>query len=166
MAASQANKRWPTGKWIELANIILKKSDHNIVLFPGTSEDEKKEAEYILEVVDKEKCEIIHRQSLQSVALQIAELFCFVSNDTGLLHLAAAMNVPTIGLYVSTNSEIWSPYDKTNFVSCQNSFINKCPDPKPHCGNCFHYYDACPAITRYGDDINPSDVYKIVSRCV
>lgn len=166
MAASQANKRWPTAKWIELANIILKNSNQNIVLFPGTSENEKKEAERILEVFGKEKCKIIHNQPLQSVALQIGELSCFVSNDTGLLHLAAALNIPTVGLYVSTNSEIWSPYDRTNFASCQNSFISKCPDSKPHCGNCFHYYDVCPAIVQYGDDINPSDVYEIVSRFV
>jgi len=166
MAASQANKRWPTAKWIELASFVIKNSNQNIVLFPGASENEKKEAERILEAVGKEKCKIIHRQSFQNVALQIGELLCFVSNDTGLLHLAAAINISTVGLYVSTDSEIWSPYDKTNFVSCQNSFINKCPDPKSYCGNCFHYYDTCPAIARYGDDINPSDVYEIVSRFV
>lgn len=163
MAANQANKRWPTSKWIELANIILKNSNQNITLFPGTSEDEEKEAKRILEAIGKEKCKIIHGQSIQDVALQIGEQLCFVSNDTGLLHLAVATNIPTIGLYISTNSEIWSPYDKTNFVPCQNSFIKKCPDSKPHCGNCFHYYDACPAIVQYGDDINPSDIYKIVS---
>jgi len=166
MAASQANKRWPTSKWIELANIILKNSNQNITLFPGISEDEKKEAEHILEVIGKDKGKIIHEKSIQDVALQIGKQICFVSNDTGLLHLAVAINIPTIGLYISTNSEIWSPYDKTNFVSCQNSLIKKCPDPKPHCGNCFHYYDACPAIAQYGDDINPTDVYEIVSRYV
>ncbi len=166
MATSQANKQWPTAKWIELASIVIKNSNQNTILFPGLSEDEKKEAERILEAAGKEKCKIIHGQSLQNVALQIGELLCFVSNDTGLLHLAAAINIPTVGLYVSTNSEIWSPYDKTNFVPCQNSFINKCPDPKPYCGNCFHYYDICPAIARYGDDINPGDVYEIVSHFV
>lgn len=166
MATSQVNKRWPTAKWIEFANTVLKNLNQNIVLFPGTLEEEKKEATRILELVDKEKCKIIHGQSLQNVALQIGELLCFVSNDTGLLHIATAINIPTIGLYISTNSEIWSPYDKTNFVPCQSSFINKCPDQKPHCGNCFHYYDACPAIVQYGDNINPSDVYKIVSHFV
>jgi ADP-heptose:LPS heptosyltransferase len=96
------------------------------------------------------------------MALQIGELRCFASNDTGLLHIATASNVPTIGLYISTNSEIWSPYDKTNFVACQNSFIKKCPDQKPHCGNCFHYYDICPAISKYGDDIEPDKVYETI----
>lgn len=163
MAASQINKRWPTTKWIELADTILVNSNQNIVLFPGKSEEETKEATRVWEAVGKAKCKIVHGQSLQNVALQISELYCFVSNDTGLLHLATAINISTIGLYISTNPNIWSPYDKTNFVACQNSFMSKCPDPKPYCGNCFHYYDTCPAITQYGDDINPDDVYKIIS---
>lgn len=79
-----------------------------------------------------------------------------------MLHMATAIGVPAIGLYVSTNSEIWSPFVGANFHALQNSFINKCPDPKPHCGNCFHYYDICPAIRDYGDDIDPNDVYEII----
>lgn len=164
MAAGQTNKRWPTAKWIELADNILTHSNQSIVLFPGKSEEETEEATHVLEVIGKERYKIIHGQSLKNVALQISKLCCFVSNDTGLLHLATATNIPTIGLYVSTNSEIWSPYDKTNFVAYQNSFMSKCPDPKPHCGNCFHYYDICPAIAQYGDDIDPDNVYKIISR--
>lgn len=162
MAASQTNKLWPTTKWIEFANAILVNSNQNIVLFPGKSEKEIRKAIRVWEAIRKEKCKIVYGQSLKNVALQISKLRCFVSNDTGLLHLATAMNTPTIGLYVSTNSEIWSPYDKTNFVACQNSFMSKCPDPKPHCGNCFHYYDTCPAIAQYGDDINPDNVHKII----
>ena len=163
MAASQINKRWPTVKWIELISRILSASNQNIVLFPGKSDEEIKEAMRVLDVIGKERCQIICRQSLKDVALQISKLCCFVCNDTGLLHLAAAMNVPTIGLYVSTNSDVWSPYDKMNFISYQNSFINKCPNLKAHCGNCFHYYDACPAIVKYGDDIDPDKVYEIIS---
>lgn len=166
MAASQTSKRWPTAKWIELANNILANSNQNIVLFPGKSEKETREATHVWEAIRKEKCKMVYGQSLKNIALQISKLRCFVSNDTGLLHLATAMNTPTIGLYVSTNSEIWSPYDKTNFVACQNSFMSKCPDPKPYCGNCFHYYDICPAIAQYGDDINPDNVYKIISHLI
>lgn len=164
MAASQTNKRWPTAKWIKLADNILTNSKQSIVLFPGKSEGEVKEATSVWETIGKEKCKIVHESSLKNVALQIGKLHCFVSNDTGLLHLATATGVPAVGLYVSTDSKTWSPYGKTSFAACQNSFTNKCPDPKPHCGNCFHYYDICPAIARYGDDIDPSGVYKIISR--
>jgi len=162
MAASQINKLWPTAKWVELAHKILVNSNQNIVLFSGKSEKEIKEAMCVVETIGRKRCKFVNNLPLKDVALRIGELFCFVSNDTGLLHLAAAINIPTIGLYISTNSEIWSPYDKTNFIGCQNNFISKCSDPKPHCGNCFHYYDICPAIAKYGDDIDPNKIYKII----
>lgn len=164
MAASQTNKRWPTVKWVELARKILTDSDEKIVLLPGQSKREIEEAELAIQDIGKVGCKLIINESVLDIALRIGELKCFVSNDTGFLHMAVAIGVPTIGLYVSTNSEIWSPYDKTNFFVLQNSFIIKCPDLKPHCGNCFHYYDVCPAIAKYGDGISFDEVYKIISR--
>ena len=157
-------KRWLTAKWIELARKILSNSDENIILLPGQSEKETEEAMLILQSIGQERCKLINSESIENIALQIGRLRGFISNDTGFLHMAVAANVPTIGLYISTSSEIWSPYDKANFFPLQNSFTDKCPDPKPHCGTCFHYYDICPAIAKYGDDISPGKVYKIISR--
>lgn len=164
MAASQTNKRWPTGKWIELAHKVCADSDEKIILLPGRSEKEIEEAKLVIQNVSKERCKLIINESVRNIALQISGLKCFISNDTGFLHMVSAMGISTIGLYISTNAEIWSPYDKTTFFVLQNGFIAKCPDPKPHCGNCFHYYDVCPAIAKYGDDIGPNEVYKIISR--
>jgi len=160
----QINKRWPTVKWIELARKIIAYSDEDIILFPGQSEKEIEEAKLIIQDIGPKRCKLITNESIRNIALQIGELNYFISNDTGFLHMAVAIGVPTVGLYTSTNAEIWSPYNKTNFFTLQNSFIAKCPDWKPHCGNCFHYYDVCPAIAKYGDDINPDEVYEIISR--
>ena len=166
MAASQTNKRWPAAKWMELARKILSNSDEDVFLLPGRSEKETEEAMLILQSIGQERCKLISGESIKNIALRIGELRGFISNDTGFLHMAAAANIPTIGLYISTSSEIWSPYDKANFFPLQNSFINKCPDSKPHCGNCFHYYDVCPAIAKYGDDINPDRVYEVITMLI
>jgi ADP-heptose:LPS heptosyltransferase len=160
MAASQKNKRWPTAKWLKLANAILLNSDQKIIIFSGNSAEETKQAQDIFQMIGEKRCKLISRQSLKDVAAQIGGLECLVSNDTGLLHIASAANVPAIGLYMNTDPNIWSPRDKTNFIACQNSFMKKCPNSKPYCGNCFHYYDICPAIKQYGDDIEPLDVFE------
>lgn len=118
----------------------------------------------VIQDIGPKRCKLITNESIRNIALQIGELNYFISNDTGFLHMAVAIGVPTVGLYISTNAEIWSPYNKTNFFTLQNSFITKCPDQKPHCGNCFHYYDVCPAVAKYGDDINPDKVYEVISR--
>ena len=166
MAASQSNKRWTTAKWTALTHQVIKDLNQRVVLFSGKSEDELKEASHILHNIGREKCELMNILFLKDVALHMGEICCFVSNDTGLLHMASAMNIPTIGLYISTDSDIWSPHDKINFIAVQNNLTKKCPNPKPHCGNCFHYYDVCPAIIKYGDNIEPSRIFDEIKRII
>ena len=69
-------------------------------------------------------------------------------------------------MYISTDPNIWAPYNKTNFLYCNNVFMEKCHARKIYCGNCFHYYDPCPAITQYGDSISPKQVFELVKEMV
>lgn len=164
MAASQKNKRWPKDKWIELAQKILANYDQKVVLFPGLSQEETDQAMEVQKSVGPSNCEIINRQELSSVAVMLGKLKCFISNDTGLLHICSATGTPTIGLYTSTDPNIWAPYNKTNFSSCTNTFMKECPARKIYCGNCFHYYDPCPAITQHGDSIKPNQILELVKK--
>lgn len=166
MAASQKNKRWPTHKWIELAQKILANQDQKIILFPGISQEEVDEAVQIQKMVGADKCDLINHTTLQNIATVFGKLKCFVSNDTGLLHISTATGTKTIGLYTSTDPDIWAPYDKTNFSSLVNVFMERCPARKIYCGNCFHYYDPCPAIVQYGDSINPEQVFGLIKKII
>ena len=167
MAASQKNKRWPTHKWVELAQTILKNYDQKIILFHGLSQEETDQA--IIEVqknIGLSRCELINHQELSHIAIMLGKLKCFISNDTGLLHICSATGTPTIGLYTSTDPDVWAPYNKTNFLYRTNIFMEKCPARKIYCGNCFHYYDSCPAIAQYGDSISPKQVFELVKKMV
>lgn len=159
MAASQSNKRWPVKKWIELGELILKTSDSNIFLFGGNTEIEKDEAKSVFNAIGGNYCRLV-TEPLEKVSEMIGSLKCFFSNDTGLLHISVAIGTPTIGIYTSTNPNVWSPLNKEKFTPFENSFMKLCPDIKTHGGNCFHYYDTCPAIRNYGDDICPNAVYN------
>lgn len=161
MAASQKNKRWPIKKWIELGLQTKKQLKERIVLLPGKSVDEMREAEEVKNAMGEESCELIVHEALSIVAQHIVRLKCFVSNDTGLLHIASATGVPSIGLYISTDANVWAPNEKQALRSFENFFFkDKCPERKVHCGNCFHYYDSCPAIAEYGDDIDSLEVFN------
>lgn len=166
MAASQKNKRWPTNKWIELAQRILKNYDQKIILFHGLSQEETDQAIEVQKVIGSSRCELINHQELSHIAIMLGRLKCFISNDTGLLHICSATGTPTIGLYTSTDPDIWAPYNKTSFLYCTNIFMEKCPARKIYCGNCFHYYDPCPAITMYGDSISPKQVFELVKAVI
>ncbi len=166
MAASQKNKRWPTHKWVELAQKILKNYDQKIILFHGLSQEETDQAIEVQKVIGSNRCELINHQELSHIAIMLGKLKCFISNDTGLLHICSAAGIPTIGLYTNTDPNIWAPYNKTNFLYCVNIFMKKCPARKIYCGNCFHYYDPCPAITQYGDSISPKQVFELVKEMI
>lgn len=164
MAASQKNKRWPTQKWVELAQESLKAYNQKIILFHGLSQEEIDQALLVQEYVGSDKCELVGRQELKDITVMLGKLKCFISNDTGLLHISSATGTYTIGLYMSTDPNIWSPYFKTNFSSCVNIFMKKCPARKIYCGNCFHYYDPCPSIIKYGDSIDPKQVFYLLRK--
>jgi len=166
MAASQKNKRWSTHKWVELAKKILKKYDQKIILFHGLSQEETDQAIEVQKNIGLSRCELINHQELSRIAVMLGKLKCFISNETGLLHICSAAGTPTIGLYISTDPNIWAPYNKTNFLYCNNVFMEKCHARKIYCGNCFHYYDPCPAITQYGDSISPKQVFELVKEMV
>lgn len=160
MAASQINKRWSVAKWTELGKIILSNTQSKIVLISGNSEIETNDAKEVLKNLNSNRCELISHKTLQVVSEIIGGLTTFISNDTGLLHIAVAIGIPTIGIYISTNPKVWSPLEKISFTFFENSFMELCPDKKIHCGNCFHYYDVCPPIGEKGDDIKPENVFE------
>ncbi len=162
--ASQNNKKWPMEKWIELSKRLVSESNEKIILFAGTSKEDLKKAREIRRTIDLDKCEIIFKKPLSHVAKELGKLRCFVSNDTGLLHMSNAAETPTIGIYISTDPEVWSPHNKTRFSFCTNSFMKKCPARKKHCGNCQHYYDACTAVVKYGDNISPEQVFNSIEK--
>ena len=40
----------------------------------------------------------------------------FIGNDSGLMHLAAASGIPTIGLFGPTNDKLYSPYGDNSYI--------------------------------------------------
>ena len=133
-------------------------------MFAGTSREDLEKARKIRNALNFDRCDIIFDKPLSLIAKELGKLKCFVSNDTGLLHISNAAETPTVGIYISTDPEVWSPYNKKNFSFCTNSFMKKCPARKVHCGNCYHYYDSCIAIAKYGDNISPEKVFNSIEK--
>lgn len=160
LSASHKNKRWSQTKWISLAEKLVSKNK-KIILFPGRSDDEKTSAHKIKDVINQ-NFEIFEDKTLPQVVEKIRSLGFFISNDTGLLHIAVATNIPSIGIYTCTNPDIWAPFEQSNFHSFKNTNFVNCPSPKIYCGNCTHYYNDCPAITNYEDTIDPEKIASLL----
>jgi len=103
-ATSRADKMWPTASWIALG-LALQAQGIGIVL-PWGSPNELAESERIasgLASNDSARVWVPPPMALPSVADVLAFSHLVVGVDTGLAHLAVALNRPTIGLYCATD---------------------------------------------------------------
>ena len=114
-------------KWIDLANIL--QSSYQVV-FVGVDKnfllpDKVKNENYI---------NLIGKTSLQEVTIILSQSSCIVSNDSGLMHIAAALGKPIVGIYGSSSPEYTPPLissDKRAIIyqnlSCSPCFKRVCP---------------------------------------
>lgn len=121
-------RRWPKEYFLELIN---RTNDAHFVLF-GTNE-EREANEFILKNADPGKVTLVKNKSIRDVAAIIRACDFFLSNDSGLMHLAAAVGKPVIALIGPTNPiyiKPWGVYHKVISapVKCCHCFIYS---PKP-----------------------------------
>jgi ADP-heptose:LPS heptosyltransferase len=100
-------KRWPTENWIAVVKDLVK-SDL-LVGFTGT-EGDARWVDEILARADFHKDRVMSlcgKLSLVQLAAALTRCRLFITVDTGVLHLASALDVPTIALMGPTRSARW-----------------------------------------------------------
>jgi heptosyltransferase-2 len=98
---------WPIGNFLDLAQRITRDLGLNTVLLVGPAE-----REYVGEGLEpKESITPMWAENLPliHVASLLGRCRCYIGNDSGITHLAAAVGIPTIALFGPTDPEIWGP---------------------------------------------------------
>jgi ADP-heptose:LPS heptosyltransferase len=54
-----------------------------------------------------------------------AQAGCFVGNDSGVSHLAAALGIPTTVFFISTDPRIWRPLGRNVTVIDRRIFLTE-----------------------------------------
>ncbi len=128
MAASWENRTWSTQNWLDLLGQLLKTYNKKIVIV-GSRNDR---------FPDLNNTNIINqvgRLSLDETATWIAQSALFIGTDSSLLHIAQALNVPSIGLYTCAKAE----YRATGAlpivpdIDCYGC-LHDIPPPVTYCG--------------------------------
>ena len=101
-------KRWPTRHFAELALTIMQTwPDAQIVLL-GSSKDEAVCDE--IKAICPAVYQLAGKTKLDQALALIAQAAIMVSNDSGLLHIASALNRPVIALYGPTDPDHAPPF--------------------------------------------------------
>ncbi|MFN8006323.1 MAG: glycosyltransferase family 9 protein [Terriglobia bacterium] len=108
-AGSEA-RTWPHEKFAQLGQEILRVHDGYIVLFSGPQEDEI--ATRIVQRLGSNRVVAALNFPLPKLAATFRRCAVVVSNDTGPMHLAASVGVPTLGLFSVARPEHYRPLGK------------------------------------------------------
>jgi len=98
-------RRWDKEKFVELINSL---PDYDFFLF-GT-EEEKEENQYIFSNAKYRNVVVVENTPIRLVASIIRQMDVFLSNDSGLMHLAAATGTPVVAIFGPTNPAWVSPW--------------------------------------------------------
>ncbi|MDH4068815.1 MAG: glycosyltransferase family 9 protein [Ignavibacteria bacterium] len=100
-------KQWLPGRFAELAELIRAKMGAQVVLTIGPNDEEAARSVLVATAAD---VKLLRGLPLRQLAAVVSHFRAFVTNDCGPMHIAAALGVPTIGLFGPGEENIWFPY--------------------------------------------------------
>ncbi|MHB1947546.1 MAG: lipopolysaccharide heptosyltransferase II [Gammaproteobacteria bacterium] len=122
-------KRWPEEYYAAIANAKLKE-DWDVWIF-GSPKDSVV-AERIMELTQHRCINLTGKTKLEEAVDLLSIAAVVVSNDSGLMHIAAAMNKPLIVVYGPTSAGFTPPLNEQAKIlglslECQPCFKRECP---------------------------------------
>ena len=120
------DKKWPASSFGRLAVHLLERDFQMIIL--GASEDQAM-AQHIIEHSPVGSVhDLTGRLDLMESIKVLSRCHALVSNDTGLMHAAAALGIITLGIFMATNPVEWRPLGPTaHYIS---TYVDGCETGK------------------------------------
>ncbi len=128
-------KRWPIEAYAALAKMLVDEGSQVCVL--GTDR-ERSLGEVITAVASHQIVNLCGETSLDDAINLIAGLNCLVSNDSGLMHVAAAVDTPVVGIYGSTSPNVCPPHTDKRAICSIRTLCSPC---RQH--SCPYQHHAC-----------------------
>ncbi len=152
-------RRWPLENYYELIKKILElKRNIRILLFGGPAE--LNENKFLIEKIKDKRVILVKTRSILETAAIIKKCNFFISVDTSLMHIAAAMKVPyQIVIRTPTFNKTVEPYRK-RFILVGNK-------PLKDIGYRYNgkgIYGEKEKIINYMKLITPDEVFKVILR--
>jgi lipopolysaccharide heptosyltransferase I len=124
------NKRWPADSFAQTVRRLSKTTDARFVILGG--KEDQSLGRTIAEAVPGQCLDLTGKTSLPEMIEWMRVCSLAISNDTGPMHVAAAVHTPVIGLFGPTDPYCTGPYCQIQNVltagtpSCAPCFKSRC----------------------------------------
>ena len=131
-APKMPTKRWPIARFRALAELLLRE-DYRICVMGGRLEQPL--AAELASLSPGRITDLCGRTSVGEAVDVMAGADVAVCNDSGLLHVAAAVGTPVLGIYGPTSPEKYPPLSGRSMVAWQRTLCSPCYRPRCPYGN-------------------------------
>lgn len=129
-AAYGSAKCWPPERFAALADRLIAEFDADVILF-GTAA-ERGVAERITVAMRHHPVTLVGETSIGDLPALFDSCHLFIGNDSGAMHVAAAVGLPVVGIFGPTDPDGTRPVTPRftlvrQQVSCSPCFLRQCP---------------------------------------
>jgi heptosyltransferase-2 len=105
--SGSSEKNWPEAKWLAFLERLLSRTDADCLLLGGEAEGDR--TQRFAAQLRSNRVQVASHLPLTDVAKLLTTCTAFVGHDSGISHLAAALDLPCLILWGQTNEAIWRP---------------------------------------------------------
>jgi heptosyltransferase-2 len=127
-------KRWPVERYIAVAKEIQRRRNCAWILFGGNNDVEQTN-QIQSALGGPEVVNVGGKTSLRELMSLMKLCRLFLTNDTGPMHVAAALSVPVVAIFGSTSPDLTGPFPANDSrlqivassAPCSPCFLRECP---------------------------------------
>jgi heptosyltransferase-2 len=129
-AAYGSAKRWHEDRFAVAADTLAREMGLHVAIIG--SESERLIAEQIRDLMNSPTAVLSGKTSLETLIGVLAEASLVITNDSGPMHMAAALGIPTVAVFGSTDERVTAPFGpRTRIVKhpveCSPCLLRECP---------------------------------------
>jgi ADP-heptose:LPS heptosyltransferase len=121
VGAGKKQNRWSLKKYVELIKLIQSKNKLKFY-FTGSNADSE-EIDYMRDCFD-DTCGYFLNRAIPELAALISKSDFFITNDTGVMHVAGATKTPQISIFGPTNPFNWAPVGEKKYFIRKSELID------------------------------------------
>lgn len=124
-------KRWPADRFVDLSRRLIRHQGAHVLVFGGPGEAQL--GDWIAEQVGRGCVNLCNRTTLRQAMALIGCCRAFVTNDSGLMHVAAALDIPQAAIIGPTDAVATGPVNDASRQIQAAGSCERAPCLLPHC---------------------------------